>query len=71
MKREFRRSGPLIATLAIVFGFALGENPATTAARPLSAKQIANKVLKLDPRKPADIDLFTSTTRNYVLPSSG
>ena len=30
----------------------------------LSAKQIANKVLRLDPRKPADVDLFTSKAAN-------
>ncbi len=30
------------------------------SAKSLTAKQIANKVLKLDPRKPADINLFTS-----------
>ncbi len=29
-------------------------------AKALTAKQIANKVLKLDPRKPSDIDVFTS-----------
>ena len=41
---------------------AASANPAW--AKALSAKQIANKVLRLDPRKPADINLFTSKYAN-------
>ena len=41
---------------------AVSANPAWSKA--LTAKQTANKVLRLDPRKPADIDLFTSKYAN-------
>jgi hypothetical protein len=58
-----RAPGPLAAITALavcVLALCIAVTPAL-AAKPLSAKQIANKVLRLDPRKPADIDLFTST----------
>lgn len=37
---------------------------ATPGAGAITAKQLANKVLKVEPRKPADIDLFTSEFSN-------
>ena len=65
--RPRRRSvlaAPLVA-LALVIALALGATPAS-ASTP-SAKTLANKVLKLDPRKPADINLFTSNFFNGKL----
>ena len=56
-RRRFAFAAPLVA-LALVIAFALAATPAL-ASTP-SGKSLANKVLKLDPRKPADIDLFTS-----------
>jgi hypothetical protein len=48
-----------IATLVIcVLALTIGTAPAW--AKSLTAKQIANKVLKLDPREPSKINLFTS-----------
>jgi hypothetical protein len=47
---------PSALALCVMAGPALGKS--------LTAKQIANKVLKLDPRKPSKINLFTSTFAN-------
>ena len=52
-------------TVLVVSVVALCAVAATpTLAKALTAKQIANKVLKLDPRKPSDINLFTSKYAN-------
>lgn len=60
MKR--RASGLAAAITAVVVGALVlcAVGVSTAGAKALTAKQIANKVLKLDPRKPSDINLFTS-----------
>jgi hypothetical protein len=57
-----KRTAGSVASIAIllVSALALCIAVAPASAKSLSAKQIANKVLKLSPRKPSDIDLFTS-----------
>ena len=54
---RFALAAPLIALAMLAL--APGTSPAL-AARTRNPRKIANKVLKLDPRKPADINLFTS-----------
>ena len=59
-----RVAARIAVTVAVVV--ALGATPASASRTP-TAKSLANKVLKLDPRKPADIDLFTSNFFNGKL----
>jgi phosphate/sulfate permease len=61
-RRAHGVAAPITALVVCALALALGAAPAL-ASKP-SAKQVANKVLKLDPRKPADIDLFTSIYAN-------
>jgi hypothetical protein len=52
-------AAPITALVVCALALALAAAPALASKKP-SAKQVANKVLKLKPRKPADINLFGS-----------
>jgi hypothetical protein len=60
-RRGFGITARIGALALCVLALCIAATPASAA---LTAKQIANKVLKLDPRKPSKINLFTSTFSN-------
>jgi hypothetical protein len=57
-RHRFGIAARITALVVGVLAFCIAASPA--GAKALTAKQIANQVLKLDPRKPSDINLFTS-----------